>query len=1083
MFSEKSEVQQRGDIESDTCNIIEILSSSDEEEDGAENCTSSNGSAPLPRDIRTEENEGQAASSRAKEGSTEFSHLKSAYVQNLAEICNDFVHDARWRVSNKRLFRWELGDDLSVLNSFSRLHYDDDDQGEEEEIKTFDESTDYNDRCMHLYARLFHRKGPWFNVVDIFARYYLWGNERKRVLEERSDIDGVSLEHENDDNNSNIKKLPWDTLERRLCDCISDISKLISMGFLRTFVSEEECGRVVGDPDSRILTEKNKLKILRALGGKSSKVSSDPGNFESRLERRNDILMQMKSQRPLHFHMVSEGDCLLPVQKHVDDVIFGALAEKVNTIIIDQGTARNTTTKLAQDMRRLWKSISLNDGSSVCTCLRLREAPLQTLRRACRLYLCAGDGAGSMRWSGTNGWLTVNENDEELKQGELLMKERKILKGICTLPGPPTTDTWHRVVFPGLNFRMGLANFCLTQNFKRCKSAVATSEQMIEVFHDQGNFSAWEATAELRCNIDYLNEWNRLVLYSTRKMKRSGEGDEDIARKMAQLAPRLKGRFNVLSVDGRLDICRSLIMHYDSLLGTHVVLSDVSTQVEEIICGLHHNRSDDEEDAFVTDAERMICAFGVICHRVLFYRLKFMPVTEAMSLIKRPWLRHLRSESVLAYIIWDCIDVLEKRKYYSLATRMLETILFGCELEKPHCTYEDYCNQSTSSEVTSFVNLLLSRRVRGKAYMRLIIDKKHQLQKSMPSKKKRKVVHKEADANSFVSSSLPYIVKLGSLPFCFIRKLSRRIKKPLTCIISEACSVEAEELGIRLVSSPKSQCEEGVEEKEWTPTIDTAVANPIAHDSQMGDMKRCAFVGDDDNGGLTHVRSLNVEELAIGEYASGRLPLDESISQNTLKYASPAHGGGWKGWHAEGVHVRALFRILCMDPLLGHHFDCDVYKNSSTLMLEQKTIFLHRYQGAPLDLHVAHIILQGDRGSTEAVRSFYERRRIHLESFLSEIQAMSPQQLSDLVHTTIIRGKDKAESRGIKLSDNQSIYRDLQDIRTLSMLGKRKSTDLSMSASVDLSNTSCIFQKQRQDSEGTCYLQCSRCYHMTIGKL
>ncbi len=1028
MSSEKSEVRRSGDIASVTCSIIEILSSS--EEDDTESCTSCNDTAKATQEIQMKDNQGHSGSMKAKEGlkSSGFSFQKSAYVQNLAEICNDIVHDARWRVSNKRLFQWELGDDLSVLNSFSRLYDDDDDDGGggDEERKTSDESEDFNHRCIHLYARLFHRKGPWFNILDIFVRYYQWGYERKRVVEEKCVSDGACLEQEADDKNCNMNKLSWDTLETRLCDCISDINKLISMGFLRTFTSEEECGRVVGDPNSRILTQKKKLEILRALGGRPSKVSGDPDNTELR----NDILMQMKRQRTLLFHVTSEGNCLLPVVHHVDNIIFEALAKKVNTIVIDQDTLKST-----QDIKRLWRSISSDDDLSVCTCLRLREAPLQTLRRACRLYLCAGDGAGSMRWSGTNGWLTVNEKNEGLTQVRP-MKEKKILKGICTLPDPPITDTWHRVVFPGLNYRMGLANFCLTQNFERCSNAVITSEKMIEVFHDQESFLAWEVTAELRCNIDYLNEWNRLVLYSTRKMKRSGEGDEEISRKIAQLTPQLKSEFDVLSMDGRLNICRRLLRN-------HEALSDVNEQVEEIIRGLHHSRSeehplrDDDEDAFVSDAERMICAIGVVCRQVLLHRLKLLSNTEALSLIKRPWLRHLRSESALAYIIWDCIDVLEKRKYYRLACRMLETILFGCEVKKTQCAFADYHQNSTSTEVTNFIQLLLSRRVRGKAFMRLVIDKKHQRQKSAPSKKKRKMAQKESDVDSFASSSLPSIVKTGSLPFCFIRKLSRRIKIPLTSIISEACSVEVKELGIRLMNSPNSQYRGGVKEKEWTPTIDTAIANPIPNDSQIGNIKRCAFVGDDDNGGLAYVRSLNVEELAIVEYASGRLPVDVSRGQDPLKCTSAVHGGGWKGWHAEGFHVRALFRILCMEPLLGYNFDCDA-KHSSTLRIEQKTIFLHRYQGVPLDLHVAHVILQGDGGSAKAARSFYERRRNYLQSFLFSLQAMSPQQLSDLVHTTIINKKDRAESRGIKLSGNQSIYRDLQDIKILSMIGERK---------------------------------------------
>jgi hypothetical protein len=147
----------------------------------------------------------------------------SAYVQHIAEVCHIIHTDPRWRtltpssssmistISTKleiplrreqhcshcstirnntqtttatTLFSWEYGDDLSAVMAFASLYdnayvdnatnnnkndstRDDDDDNDDDK-----EDTNFFESAMHLYSRMYHRKGPWFDIVDIFDRYY-----------------------------------------------------------------------------------------------------------------------------------------------------------------------------------------------------------------------------------------------------------------------------------------------------------------------------------------------------------------------------------------------------------------------------------------------------------------------------------------------------------------------------------------------------------------------------------------------------------------------------------------------------------------------------------------------------------------------------------------------------------------------------------------------------------------------------------------------------------------------------------------------------------------------------------------------
>ena len=834
----------------------------------------------------------------------------SAYTQNLAEISFDILNDARWRSSNKRIFRWELGDDLSMLHSFSRLFilppgseamdaHRDESKIETSTDKEEDEE-EYYARSMNLYARMFHRKGPWFHITDIFLKYYHRDYIRRQHYE-KSDLDlGNQAEPDED---SGI----WQKLEKSLNDCMLDICQLIQMGAIRDFSSEAECGEIIGRSDSKLLTEKDKLKVLRKLGGKSSKkqyiISNAPGST-------NDILRQMKSQKTMSFQ---KKGSLLPVRNHLNDVILDDFAAKLNALLpkSDKSTRPKSNQDIKAVLKRIWKSMKpiLGNEGAISTCFRLREKPLFTLRRACRLYLLAGDGPGSMRWNGSNSWISVIETDENFTFQR--SKERSMLKGICHMPQPPCAILWHQVDFHGLNHRMGLKYFSCVEKYVRIPAN--KNNKKAEIFYDLSTFTTWELCVEIRGTLDYLLEWNRLILYADRKVQRNSKktSGNSVQNFIEELEPCISNEiFDVLSTEGRSLLCSQLARSYRE--GSVYAIRNenvIHDRVEMLIHSLHSNdgHGDDHlevdgHDSFLTDAERMICSIGIICSEVLRFALEVLPEDMVVDFVKRPWLRHLQPESVMAYMVWDAVEVTEKRGYHDIACHMLEIILFGFCMDPFEWKFEYYLQKTKSSIATSrMCQILLSRRVRGKALERLFIDKKHAIRKAQKSKKTKKSVCK---VDTFTARCIQTLASSASVPFSFLRKFSRRIKQPLTRSLNgDSCSVEMFELGIRLLDKKDTvSAEQAVtkkelmKDKEWSPSVDVFVANAIRHNTDSGVGRRCAFIGDEDTDGLNHTRSLNVEELAIELYAAGKLPIDENhVVHKDLK-------GGWKGWHSEGEY-------------------------------------------------------------------------------------------------------------------------------------------------------------------------------------
>lgn len=907
----------------------------------------------------------------------------SAYVQNLAEISYDILHDARWRVAGNRLFRWELGDDLNAVLHFSRLF------DHSKEIKPQAMEEQYA-RCMHLFARLFSRKGPWFCFSDIFIRYYHRDYRRREAFENRG-----------------TETVQFDIIVTGIKDCLHDIYRLNEMGLIRSFESEVECGTIVGSSYAKLLTEKEKEVLLRRLGGKSKNTNRN----SSIGHEQNEILRQMKSQRGIF----SLNNSVLPVRKHLDAVLLDSFAEKALSVLTTASTVSKV--KILDTVKDIWRFLNEQNKTNVpfLTSFTLREKPIQCLRRAARLYLCAGEGSGSMRWTGSNSWLTVFDCDSPDYFYKVSMEEKRLLKGICSLPDPPTSTSWHQVVFPGLNSRMGLESFSLIENYTRLP--FSEHNPNIEIFENYESFRLFELGVELRSNLDYLTEWNRLFLHANRKLKsrNADSGSVNIIQKCANLKPCISKRMDLLSTEGRL----ALLTLFSSGLSN---VSIVHSNIEELLQSFDSN---DRHDSFQSDAERMICSMGVICQYILLDRFEHGNKDTHQHLITRPWLRHLNIDSILAYIVWDTVDIMEKRGYHEVTCKMLETILFGFNFKESEVPFENYEEKMRKfSSLSQYVQLILSRRVRGKAFERLSVDKKHCKRKSEATLKTGKVQRKKKPAKNrsaectdiFTLRCLIMFSRQGSIPFSFIRKLSKRIKMPLTKIIDEGWNLEMLELGIRLWKEDESV-------NEWTPAIDESIANAITQDSSNKPGGRCSFIGHENNDEQCH-RALNVEELAMQEYSIGHLPVDKSHVLN--KYFT----GGWKGWHAEGFHVRLLFRLLCTEDLLGF-----TPKDDELITLEHYSVFLNPYQRSPLDLHVAHGILSPSEDSqTIVVRSFYERRKRCIEDLLGKVSQLSAQGLSDMVYDSISKRVAFHERKGRKPSLDPVLCKDIRELRILSMV-------------------------------------------------
>jgi hypothetical protein len=496
------------------------------------------------------------------------------------------------------------------------------------------------------------------------------------------------------------------------------------MGLVRTFSSEYECGLVAGNVTAgskqrgTFLLAEERREVLRRLGGgQSSKATANgDGNYRSR----NEILLQMQKQQtvfssysPLNGSQGNSRDKMLPVRKHVDHVLIRKFALKVASLASQEVKTREADVDDAfRVIHDSWK-FSLNDPfirskdyslseGIICT-LRLREAPIIALRRVLRLFLCASGGPGRMR-DATNGWLNI--------------------------PTKPSSeeDFWHNVTYPGLSSRLGLASFELKHCYAVLSAAPDGNDSilhsscslppLLRVFRHQSDFRLFEIGVDIRSFINIATESYEIERINRRKQLASAEQEAMEAKEKSLSGnPSLNvqavhDQFEILTVSGRRKFVKCILAschhHTKKLNFTDVQASRTCELVESDIASLHADEHDGG-DGFVSDIERMIVATSVVCHRVLQYRI--VNSGEELDLLcRRPWLRHLSFDSILVYVIWDCIPVLERNGRYATAISFLATILFGStSCDRSHDIYK--LLEMARSDVKPYVQFFLPRNL------------------------------------------------------------------------------------------------------------------------------------------------------------------------------------------------------------------------------------------------------------------------------------------------------------------------------------------------------------------------------------
>jgi len=909
-------------------------------------------------------------------------------------------------------------DDNQSLYVYSRLSSSVIDPEEEEE-----------DRSLYLYARLFYRKGPWFRLDDVYSRYYAPRNDNKMAIDSEApvddaDNDGTSAgRHVSKENspprpktdffrpkgqNQNPKSCILDDalMERHLQslrNLVSDIGRLLNKGLLRSFQDEEECGKTVG---TTLLKQPERTCLLSKLGAKQKK-SAQSGSSRSNSSSQqpaNEIWRQMSSQTSLF-----GKNSLLPVRSHVDDILLDKLSEAI--VMACSRIEYIRAADMRQYLRRI-KSAIIDEagkllGRGPLTCFRLREEPTLALKRCVRLYLCATSGPGEMRGDGTNGWTSLKELDSDASKLPL-----------SGLVRPPGIRAFNQIQYPPMAYRFGIRSSHFLDSFDHLplSDERICANRLVEeqVFSTIESFRAWELCVELRANVDYLIELGESIRYNDRRRKRGLNplGGRSVDTEVSSASVDF---LQLLTPKGRDRVLDELLKGFDSLQNDD--MQSWIRQQLDLVC----NSATDEP-------EEILIIIAVLSTAVLSHRNKTISETECSLMRKRPWLRHLWWDGCLAYMLYDIIPVLERLDLYTVAISALETLLFGSVST----------TRQNSIHPTELAPLLLSRRARGKAFDRLIIDSSHSNRKARAA---------SASVDEGQGKNLPETcsrdiirlcksvinVSVGSsyVSFSAIRGLARRLKQPLSTTLDGKYCLEASELGLRLINEvvehtaiKPSETDKAVVQKyiDWQAVTDHMVANALENE-ENGAGSRCAFVGFEDDGGNS--RSLNVEELAMELYNTGRLPVD--CLPGELK-------GGWVGWHDEGGNIRALFRVLCSAPLLGMDWGCGHISNDHC-----STVHLSPYQGAPFDLHVGFTLSTSeDSGSDDRETSnenahagFYVRRRERIQEFLSKLAAMDGQDLCDLVHESIFARLQYMVQ--LKMPD-PSLDRDLQQVRTLSLL-------------------------------------------------
>ena len=964
-----------------------------------------------------------------------------------------------------------------------------------------------DERVINLFCRLYYRKGPWFRLDDIYTRYY----EPKRFKPELASVEPpehsahhcpVELErrdndskfperhfaerafrNKNDIDNTNPqKRIYFDAtqLEENVCAMkalLADIERLKRLGLIRSFNDEEECGRTVGsnrnEGHGTLFNADERYNILQKLGGTKKKPTGLKGNDATGRRTtlyygENEIWKQMCQQQSIVSLVTNSNGskyrALLPVCHHVNHEVFSKLALSIvlgaSLVEYLPSTILKAKVKEVKSLLHMITSEILG-SSSLQTCFCLQEAPSNTLRRCCRLFLCATSGPGDMRGDGTNGWKSLAQSHRS--------------DGIpfTYILNPPGINTWHNVTYPGLSHRFKLAHHGFTAAHTGIEFCIDSHLPFIQVFQNINAFRMWELSVELRSFFDYQLELNEIILNQERgkqredPQRRDESGEDKIQIDGATSTDFLK----LLDPGGREKLIRRLLIFTSTIepLNCEELTQILYEKVEHTLSIFEESSQPNSTEeaasttlnasALVTECEKVVFVGAIILTFVLELRHVTISKEERTTMTIRPWLRHLWWEGVLSYVLWDCIPILEKRGFYGIASKALEVLVFGSTQTrrwKSPASHEpafdsghrEWGTSETELDEVPLCEYLISRRARGKAHERLMIDYVHLLrsegkasQTYNASNELKAIERCELKQNKnrttmgratetvipLCSLLLSRAAKSASIPFAAIRSLAKRLKQPLASLIHMPTCIEASIFGFRLGDRSKEFVAKKNGYMDWCPIVDEAVAIALTGNEQSTG-QRCSYVGfeDDEHKEKVPFSSLNVEQLATEFYSSGRLPKNDPVLS----------GGGWVGWHDEGRLLRTLFRIICAGPILGMDSGCGSHCYQSREVLERSTVHLTPYQSAPFDLHVgswSNHRLTHENDHKFIVPGFFARRRDKIERYLGRIAQLDSQEISDLVFDCVNSRLDSPDYHQ-RLVTDFVLVSDLKQLRTLSML-------------------------------------------------
>ena len=343
-------------------------------------------------------------------------------------------------------------------------------------------------------------------------------------------------------------------------------------------------------------------------------------------------------------------------------------------------------------------------------CFRLCEAPVQTLRRCARLYLCATSGPGVMRSTAQNGLRSCRGDASSSSSScdpspHHLHGSHPSTTGTTTTIEPP--QSWHHVQYPSMSYCFGFTsapyynayqalplvnninnnnNVSLADNNNidnkadhsfRPKSG-STTFPPEQVFATHLDFHRWETYVELRCFVDYLLECNDRYRSEERKRQSAAtfhRPDEPPTPNESSIAAPAPSRRSSSSTSGKVtpptaDTTTTTNAHFDDMglltaPGRKRLLEHFVTPPSQLVLlydDMERVVSDSSTTTKLVGAyEQVLGVLGIIVIRILTFHdpqhCRNQTSPGVISLQERPWLRHMSWLAGLALIVFDIMYV------------------------------------------------------------------------------------------------------------------------------------------------------------------------------------------------------------------------------------------------------------------------------------------------------------------------------------------------------------------------------------------------------------------------------------------